>query len=104
MQTYRPTVRWWSLVNMRLIAHFTEKLEITEDCLILTNGLLGKSEKVVPFSRITNYSTQQNIFDRMVGISNFSIETAGSPLPEVVLTGYPHALSAALSSALGNMP
>lgn len=101
MQTYRPTIRWWSLVDTRLVAHYTETLNVTEDRLVLTKGLFDKSEIVVPFSRITNYSVRQSVFDRMFGISNYIIETAGSTLPEIVLKGYPHALKDALSRALG---
>ena len=104
MQTFRPAIRWWSLVNTRLIAHYSETLDVTEDRFVLRKGLFSKSETVVPFSRITNYSIRQSFFDRIVGISNYIIETAGSSLPEIVLMGYPHTLKDTLAKALGTKP
>jgi len=104
MQTYRPAIRWWSLVDMRLMAHFSETLDVTEDRFVLTRGLLAKSETVVPFSRITNYSVSQSMLDRIFGLCNYIIETASSPLPEINLRGYPQALRDTLSRALGTKP
>jgi uncharacterized membrane protein YdbT with pleckstrin-like domain len=93
MQTFKPVIRWWSLVNLRLIAHFTETLEIRADRLMYRKGILNKREVVIPFSKITNYSADQNIFDRIFGIGNFRIETAGSSIaPELMLIGYPYTL------------
>ena len=100
MPTYRPTIRWWSLVGSRLIAHYTESLEVRHDRFVLRTGVFTKSEIVIPFSRITNYSAEQTIFDRMFGIWYFTIETAGSIAPELILSGYPSKIRDALSRAI----
>ena len=100
MPIYQPAIRWWSLLDSRLIAHYTESLEVRHDRLILRWGVLTKSEAVIPFSKITNYKAEQSIFDRMFGTWYFTIETAGSITPELYLSGYPGAVRDALSRAV----
>ncbi len=100
MQSFKPVVRWWSLVNPRLIAHFSETLDVHEDRLMYRKGIFSKSEVVIPFSRVTNYAADQNLFDRIFGVGNFRIETAGSVAPELILTGYSYRLRDILASAL----
>ena len=101
MQTFRPVVRWWSLTNPRLTAHFSESLTVHSDRFIFRKGIFDKSEVVIPFARITNYSGEQSFFDRIVGIGNFRIETAGSSIaPELILTGYPYELRQILARVL----
>ncbi|MGE5249377.1 MAG: PH domain-containing protein [Bacteroidota bacterium] len=102
MQTFRPVIRWWSLVNPRILAHFSESLVVHPDRFIFRKGILDKSEVVIPFARITNYADQQSFFDRIFGISNFKVETAGSSIaPELTLNGYPYELRSVLARALG---
>jgi uncharacterized membrane protein YdbT with pleckstrin-like domain len=101
MQTFKPVIRWWSLVNLRLIAHFSETLEIRADRLMYRKGILNKSEVVIPFSKITNYSADQNIFDRIFEVGNFRIETAGSSIaPELMLIGYSYKLRDIFSQSI----
>ncbi|WKZ35941.1 MAG: PH domain-containing protein [Anaerolineales bacterium] len=92
MQSFKPAIRWWSVVNPRIIAHFSETLDVYEDRLMYRKGILGKNEVIIPFSRITNYAADQNLFDRIFGIGNFRIETAGSVAPELELIGYSYKL------------
>lgn len=102
MQTYKPVIRWWSLVNPRILAHFSENLVVHSDRFIFRKGILDKSEVVIPFSRITNYAYQQSFFDRIFRIGDFRIETAGSSIaPELTLRGYPAELRDTLARALG---
>lgn len=100
MTLYRPAIRWWSLRNMRLSAHFSESLEVLGDRLVLRKGVFSKSEIVVPFSRITNYSASQSFFDRIFNIAHFRIETAGSMTSELTLSGYPESLRQVLAEAV----
>ena len=101
MQSFRPVIRWWSFVKCRLIAHFSEILEVHPDRLIYRKGILSKSETVIPFARITNYSADQNVFDRIFGTVDFRVETAGSNItPELHLIGYSSKLREVLSQAL----
>jgi len=100
MQSFKPVIRWWSLVNPRVIAHFSETLDIYEDRLMYRRGIFSKSEAVIPFARVTNYAVEQNLFDRIFGVGNFKVETAGSISPELVLTGYSYKLKDILTQAL----
>jgi uncharacterized membrane protein YdbT with pleckstrin-like domain len=100
MQSFKPVVRWWSVVNPRIIAHFSETLDVYEDRLMYRKGILGKNEVIIPFSRITNYAADQNIFDRIFGVGNFRIETAGSVAPELELVGYSYTLRDILNRSL----
>ena len=101
METYRPVIRWWSFVNPRLTAHFSESLEVYPDRLIFKKGIFSKSEVVIPFSRITNYSHQQSAIDNLFNIGNYKIETAGSSIaPELTLSGYSDKLREVLARAL----
>lgn len=103
MQTFKPVIRWWSFVNPRLMAHFTESLVVESDRFIYRKGFLDKSEVVIPFERITNYAHHQTFFDRIFGVGNFKVETAGSSIaPELTLTGYSYDLREVLSRALGH--
>lgn len=100
MLIYRPAIRWWSIIDSRIIAHYTETLEVRHDRFVLRRGVLTKTETVIPFSRITNYSAEQTIFDRMYGIWYYRIETAGSIAPELILSGYPIRIRDVLSRAV----
>jgi uncharacterized membrane protein YdbT with pleckstrin-like domain len=101
MQTFKPVIRWWSLVNPRLIAHFSESLTVHNDRFIFKKGILSKSEIVIPFARVTNYAAEQNLFDRIFGAGNFKIETAGSTItPELTLIGYSYKLRDILARSL----
>ena len=98
MHRMKPVVRWWSLLDNHLLAHFTETLEIHTDRFVHRRGVLSKRENVVRFSHITNYSSEQNLLDRLFGVANFSIETsAGAHEPEMVLRGYPDQLRSFLA-------
>jgi len=92
MQSFKPVIRWWSLVNPRVIAHFSEMLEVYEDRFTYRKGIFSRNEVTVPFSRITNYAADQNVFDRIFGVGTFKIETAGSVAPEITLVGYSYQL------------
>lgn len=100
MQSFKPVVRWWSLVHPRIIAHFSETLDVYEDNLMYRKGILNKSEVVIPFSRVTNYAAEQSLFDRIFGVGDFRIETAGSVAPELTLIGYSYKLRDILARSL----
>ncbi len=97
MQRLSPSIRWWSLVHMRLIAHFSETVDIYDDRIVFSKGVFNKSQVVVPTSKITNYSINQSFLERLFGVSDFVFETAGSAGPELVLTSYPNRLKEALA-------
>ncbi len=97
MQRFHPAFRWWSIVNPRLIAHFSESVDIHEDRIVLSKGVFNKSQVVMPTSKITNYSINQSFLERIFGVSDFVFETAGSSGPELILKSYPNRLKEALA-------
>lgn len=97
----KPAIRWWSPARSRLLAHFTESLEVHTDRFVHRKGVLSKRESVVLYTRITNYTAEQNLFDRLFGVANFCVETsAGAQEPELELRGYPCQLREFLSKML----
>ena len=100
MQSFKPVIRWWSFVNPRIIAHFSETLDVHDDRLMYRKGIFSKSEVVIPFVRVTNYATDQSFLDRIFGVGNFRIETAGSVAPELTLIGYSYKLREVFNRAL----
>ncbi len=100
MEKFRPKIRWWSLVDSRLLAHYSETLEVWDDRFVMRRGILSKNETVIPFSSITNYSSQQSFFDRVFNICRLVIETAGSINPELDLRGYPEKLLEVFADAV----
>ena len=100
-KTLKPTIRWWSLFNPRLLAHFTERLEVHTDRFVHHRGSFSKQKNVILFSHIINYSTCQSPFDRLFGVANYCIETGANPEVSVlVLTGYTSKLRDFLSKML----
>jgi len=101
MQTFRPVIRWWTVIYPRLIAHFTESLEVHADRLVYKRGVFNKSEDVILFTRVTNYSAHQNFFDRIFSTADFQVETAAAGVtPELTLRGYSYKLRDILAQAL----
>lgn len=97
MQRFSPAIRWWSIVNPRLIAHFSETVDILADRIVFSKGVFNKTQVVIPVSKITNYSINQSFLERIFGVSDFVFETAGSTGPELILKSYPNRLKDALT-------
>lgn len=53
--------------------------------LILTEGVVFRNERHIPFGRIQNVDWTQGILQRMVGVAELRIETAGGSEPEANL-------------------
>ena len=100
-KTLKPAIRWWSLFNSRLLAHFTESLEVQTDRFVHQKGLFKKHKDVILFSHVINYSTCQSPLDRLFGVANFCVETAAHPeAPVLELRGYTSKLREFLSKMM----
>ena len=53
------------------------KYELTKDELKIEKGIITKTYKSIPFSRIQNIEIKRGIFARMLGYSAVAIHTAG---------------------------
>ena len=72
----------------------TYTYKITDKGISCSGGIIVREDKFVPFSKITDIKTSQNIIERVLGISTISIQTAGQTItqngysiPEIMLEG-----------------
>ena len=90
----------WLIPTLLLIPYYVSKIKysvITESGetlpeVYVRKGIIKITRKHVPFRTITNISTTAGPFDRIFGIGNVNVETAGysgRPSPEEKLEGFP---------------
>ncbi|OGS49832.1 MAG: hypothetical protein A3K65_04110 [Euryarchaeota archaeon RBG_16_68_12] len=60
---------------------------LQEDRLVVLEGVWFRSQKFVPYSRITDVTIRQGPLERRFRIHRLAVQTAGSPMPEAVLLG-----------------
>ncbi|HVH12882.1 MAG TPA: PH domain-containing protein [Longimicrobium sp.] len=51
---------------------------LTEDELLLRSGVLSRRNRVIPLARVQNVEVRQNLFQRVLGVAELRVETAGS--------------------------
>lgn len=61
--------------------------EINQDGLVIESGVIYKKSVSLPFEQIQNVNIERTIFDRLLGFSRISIETAGSATGQPTGTG-----------------
>jgi membrane protein YdbS with pleckstrin-like domain len=66
---------------------------LTETELVFRKGIINTIKTVVPFKEIQNLNIEKNALERMLGIANLRIETAGSNITEseIMLPGVENA-------------
>lgn len=78
----------WSLVAVGGFAvvavwrYLTFRYRITADSVVIDSGLLERSRRQVPFSRIHNVAIHQSLLHRMFGVAEVRLESAGGDKPE----------------------
>lgn len=60
----------------RLTYHFYN-YELGEEALRIERGIIEKRQIFIPYERIQNVDIYRGIFERMLGLSEISIQTAG---------------------------
>jgi uncharacterized membrane protein YdbT with pleckstrin-like domain len=60
---------------------------ITDRRIVKESGIFGKHTASTIYARVTDVNSSQSFMQRMLGIGNLYINTAGSPGPEIVLRG-----------------
>ena|SRR5690554_4047160 len=73
---------WWYLQTR------ASKLTVTDTEIIYDKGLLNKEHSEISISRIRAIRVNQSFFDRIFGVGQISIYTAGDN-PEIVAKGMP---------------
>ena len=68
-----------------VFSFFTLKYCISEDQLIVREGILNRNIRTVPLARIQNIDSVQNPLHRLLKVAEVKIETASGTKPEAVL-------------------
>jgi len=63
------------------LAYRLYKYELRDDVFYKERGIIWKRYTVIPYERIQNIDIHRGIFDRMLGLSQLQIQTAGMSMP-----------------------
>ena len=55
--------------------------ELLDDKIVVKRGIIGKRKVSIPYDRVQNVNVVQGVYERMFGVSNIQIETAGGSGP-----------------------
>lgn len=69
---------------LELYRYLTLRYRIAGDELIVRQGLLVRSERIVPLARIQNIDMVQNVLHRLFGVAEIHVSTAAGSEPEAV--------------------
>lgn len=61
--------------------------EINEDGLRIQSGVINKHSVALPYEQIQNVNIERTLFDRLLGFSRISIETAGASSAQISGSG-----------------
>ncbi|QOW22251.1 PH domain-containing protein [Novilysobacter avium] len=81
----------WPLIGVGVLAigslwqYFTYRYAVAEDALVVRSGLLERSLRVIPFSRIHNVAVEQSVLHRVFGVAEVRLESAGGSKPEATM-------------------
>ena len=68
-----------------VLSYMTLRYRLTDDELIVDEGVVFRTHRTVPVQRIQNVDSLQNPFHRLFGVAEVRIETASGTEPEAVL-------------------
>ncbi len=90
---------WWLMIP--ILAWRTTVYELTTRRMRLRDGVLTRSGRDIPLSRITDVSFRKGVLDRILGSGTLVVESAGEH-GELTLTEIPHVerVSALLSQLM----
>ena len=63
------------------------KYWIEDDCVRINQGLFFRTQKSIPFNKITDVMWHQGPVMRRIGLEGLRVQTAGSPRPEGTMIG-----------------
>jgi putative membrane protein len=78
----------WGLLAVGVLAlfsvwqYYTYRYRIEADSLVVRSGLLERSLRQIPFSRIHNVALHQSLLHRLFGVAEVRLESAGGTRPE----------------------
>ncbi len=65
-----------------ILYYYRFRFRITPDHVTIEKGILQRQDRSIPIERVQNIEIQQNVFQRLLGITSVRIETAGSDATE----------------------
>jgi len=71
---------YWTWLNWQ-----SAKLTVTDQRVILEEGVVVRTSKVIPLDRVQDVSTRQNLFGRILDYGSVEIDTAGA-IPNELFT------------------
>jgi uncharacterized membrane protein YdbT with pleckstrin-like domain len=72
------------ILGVAFLRRWTTLYTITNHEVILTSGIFARHAVAAPTNRITNISGRQSFLERLLGLANLYIDTAGGDQPEIV--------------------
>ncbi|MFC5602158.1 PH domain-containing protein [Sporosarcina koreensis] len=71
---------WILSVGMTLLSHFNFTVEMNEEDIVITRGLLEKKKVTVPLKRIQSVVVVENPFRKLFGYASVAIHSAGGSI------------------------
>jgi uncharacterized membrane protein YdbT with pleckstrin-like domain len=78
---------WWLMYP--LLRWRTTRYELTTRRMRLRDGIIARSGRDIPLSRVTDVSFRKGLLDRLLGCGTLVVESAGEH-GEIMLTEIPH--------------
>ena len=72
-----------------VVKFLTFRYRYESDHIVITDGLLFRNERHIPYARIQNIDAVQTVVHRLVGVAEVRIETGGGQKPEATLDVLP---------------
>ena len=69
------------------LGYFFMTYELQEDQLRIKTGIIWKSDKAIPYQKLTDATLQQGPIDGLFGFASLSLQTAGSTEVEATMYG-----------------
>lgn len=64
-------------MGMSIIRYFTFTFKITAEEIVLRHGLIGRTERHIPLTRVQDVRLEQGVLHRLLGMADVEVETAG---------------------------
>lgn len=74
-----------AVAGWEVVYHRRFEYELTPDTFDIHSGVLSRRDREIPFGRIQNVDIRQNVFQRLLGIAEVRLETAGGGETEAQL-------------------
>ena len=74
-----------AMLGYQLVYYQRFEYELTEETLDITSGVVSRRDREIPVGRVQNVDISRNVVQRMLGIAQIDLETAGGSSTEASL-------------------